>query len=150
MIEDSSKAYEEWAVLKANREQAINYLKYIPPPEPEMKDRMDGTGFRLTSNPLCILTKNSLDDCLEIGKLLKSVDRTLFAEWYQWANSHPLLGESSNKISSSLSITPTPSSSTNSSTKGISFNFATILWDFFEPRACDVHSTITSQVIFFS
>lgn len=161
IIEDSSKAYEEWAVLKANREQAINYLKYIPPPEPEMKDRMDGTGFRLTSNPLCILTRDSLDDCIEIGKLLKSVDRSLFTEWYQWANSHPLLSDSTNKNTNLATSTntfnytnknknnnniTTTNNNNNNGNKGVSFNFATILWDYFEPRACDVHSTITSQV----
>ena len=110
-----------------------------------MKDRMDGTGFRLTSNPLCIFTKESLDDCLEIGRLLKSVDRSLFAEWFQWANSHPLLGDSTNK-NTSVSSSSSSNNNNNNSTKGISFNFATILWDYFEPRACDVHSTISSQV----
>jgi hypothetical protein len=131
LIEESSKAYEEWAILKSHREQALNHLKLLPSPAPEMKDRMDGTGLRLTNHPLCILTTESLRDCLEIGQLLKSVDRTLLNEWYQWANGHPSLADSNiNK----------------NTTKGIAFNFATILWDYFEPRACDVHSTISSQV----
>jgi TPR repeat protein len=131
LIEDSSKAYEEWAVLKSHREQALNHLKLIPSPSPEMKDRMDGTGLRLTNHPLCILTSESLRDCLEVGQLLKSIDRTLLGEWYQWANGDPSLADSAiNK----------------NSAKGIAFNFATILWDSFEPRACDVHSTISSQV----
>jgi hypothetical protein len=131
LIEDSSKAYEEWATLKGVREQALHHLKLVPPPTPEMKDRMDGTGLRLTNHPLCILPSESFKDCLEVGQLLKSVDRTLFNEWYQWANSHPSLADSNlNKNSS----------------KGIAFNFATVLWDSFEPRACDVHSMISSQV----
>ncbi len=130
IIEESSKAYEEWAILKLNREQALNYLKLIPPPSPELKDRMDGTGLRLTLNPLSIFASDALKDCIEIGELLKAIDRNLFNEWYQWANSHPTLNGPSNKISQ----------------KGLSFNFANILWDYFEPRACDVHSAISSQV----
>lgn len=98
-----------------------------------MKDRMDGTGLRLTNHPLCILTNESLKDCIEVGQLLKSVDRTLLNEWYQWANSHSAIVEGN-------------TSTNKNSTKGISFNFASILWDFFEPRACDVHSAISSQV----
>lgn len=131
LIEESAKAYEEWAVLKGLREQALNYLKLVPPPVPEMKDRMDGTGLRLTNHPLCILTSESLKDCVEVGQLLKSVDRTLLNEWYQWANSHSAI---------------TDTSTNKNGAKSVSFNFASILWDFFEPRSCDVHSTISSQV----
>jgi hypothetical protein len=53
---------------------------------------------------------------IDVGKALKKVDRTLLQEWAQW------------------------------SAKCLSFQTAIILWDAFEPKACDVHHLYYSQV----
>ena len=51
---------------------------------------------------------------IEVGRALKKIDRTLVQEWAKWAED--VMG----------------------------FNTATILWDAFEPIACDVHSAAHS------
>ena len=57
-----------------------------------------------------------LEQVIEVGKNLKKVDRTLFVDWMKWCEG----------------VIPT--------------NIAAILWDFFPPVACDVHSSAYSQV----
>ena len=54
---------------------------------------------------------------VDVGKALKRVDRSLFSEWTAWCVPHCL-----------------------------SFRVAVVLWDSFEPKACDVHSAAYSQV----
>lgn len=131
-VEDSAKAYDEWSTLKGNREMAVRYLNLIPPPEMEIRTDPAGSYDPPAVAPNCTLTPDALDDCIEIGKLLKKADRTLFAEWFKWANADP----------AALKLVKNPADAQ----KGISFNFATAMWDYFEPRACDVHSAISSQV----
>lgn len=131
-IENSAKAFDEWTTLKHNREMAVKYLQLVAPPAMEINRDPTGSYEAPTTSPHCTLTRESLNDCIEIGKLLKRVDRTLFAEWFKWANADPA-AERAAKTSTEVQ-------------KGISFNFATTLWDYFEPKACDVHSAISSQV----
>jgi hypothetical protein len=131
-IEDSNKAFEEWSLLKANREQAVKALNLVPPPTMEFNDDPARSMDTSAVAPNCTLSREQLDNCIEIGQLLKRVDRTLFTEWFTWANSDPAaLARVKNAMDAQ---------------KGISFNFATALWDFFEPKACDMHSSISSQV----
>lgn len=131
-IEDSNRAFEEWSVLKSNREQAIKALALVPPPNMEFNDDPSRIVDASAVAPNCTLSREQLENCIEIGQLLKRVDRTLFTEWFTWANSDPAaLARVKNPVDAQ---------------KAISFNFATTLWDFFEPRACDMHSAISSQV----
>lgn len=60
--------------------------------------------------------RKTFDHILAVGKALKKIDRTLFNEWAKWCDA----------------ILP--------------INIAGILWDYFPPMACDVHSQVFSQV----
>jgi hypothetical protein len=122
--------------MKSYREQALSFVALIPPPEPDVRDRMDGQGATLSNTSTHALKEKSFQSAVEVGRLLKKVDRSLFNEWFQWANSHPKIEQ----------LGTTTIAGTTTTVKGISFNLAVTMWDYFEPRACDVHSSISSQV----
>ena len=146
--EESAKAYEEWSDMKSNREQAIKSLNLVPFPELENRGG-DGVGYESSvSNALCLLSEYSLADVIEIGGLLKKVDRTLFTEWYHWCNSQSNNDtDAKTKLSANVTASAAVATTTSSTPKkAISYQFASALWDYFEPQACDVHSSVSSQV----
>lgn len=146
--DDNAKAYDEWIVLKDMRDQALKCLGLLPKPVPskEMIATMSlrrsvsgsigdwsttsrannnatassGTKSGLNNKLMLNLKdpsdRDSFDRICEIGRNLKRVDRTLFNEWATWCHA----------------VVPS--------------NTAGVLWDFFAPRACDVHSSAYSQV----
>lgn len=143
--EDSAKAYEEWSDMKSNREQAIRSLSLIPPPE--IENRGDTVGYEsAVTNALCLLSDHSLEDVIEIGELLKKVDRTLFTEWYRWCNSKITEVDTKTKLSANVTASVAVAASTTEPKKALSYQFASALWDYFAPQACDVHSAVSSQV----
>ncbi|RYH06483.1 hypothetical protein EON65_42810 [archaeon] len=127
--EESTKAYDDWVKTKELRDQAVKCLSYIPKPNPA-EDNSDMNSSRLrrsttsvdsykTSTKLYVLItehKEMFDHVVDVGKALKSVDRTLFFDWAKWCESV------------------------------LSINTCQVLWDYFDPRACDVHSAAFSQV----
>jgi Ca2+-binding EF-hand superfamily protein len=143
--EDSAKAYEEWSDMKSNREQAIKSLNLVPPPE--LENRGDGLSYESSvTNALCLLSEHSLQDVIEIGELLKKVDRTLFTEWYHWCNSKSNEKDVKTKLSSNVTASAVATTSSTVPKKAISYQFASAMWDYFEPQSCDVHSSVSSQV----
>ena len=160
------KAYEAWASLKEAREQALIYLNAVSKPtndggvenstdEPKKKVNMHRAGGGPTSRPPSLPpsyfrsrnpdgfrdrasanaikpysgstdhvgaistggnVSSSLSDVIKVGKALKKVDRTLFNEWRRWADNV------------------------------ISPHVATVMWDFFYPRTCDLHGMVGTEV----
>jgi Ca2+-binding EF-hand superfamily protein len=165
---DNAKAYEEWIVLKGLRDQALNSLNLLSKPQATYTGtlRRSGTfdapaGNDANLNPRRSMAsstgelsrgggggegvgrvssqaglpssslgtkaqfalnlkdprdRDTFDRIVEVGKNLKRVDRTLFNDWATWCGSV------------------------------IPVNIANVLWDFFSPRACDVHSSQYSQI----
>lgn len=130
--EDSSKAYEEWLIYKDMKDQAVKCLSLLP--IENIGKRLDESqssislhrqsvgsanmSIRKSSVPQPIV-KYADDDykyVIDIGKALKKVDRTLFTNWSKWCENV---------------FKP---------------NIASILWDSFQPIACDVHSLAYSQI----
>jgi hypothetical protein len=126
--EDSDKAYDEWLEQKELRDLALKYVKFLPPADADTSKRTSSN----TSLSASISAQRSskeffptvekefssktYDFCVEVGKHLKLVDRTLLQEWSQWCAAV------------------------------FSFNTCTVLWDSFEPVACDVHCSSYSQI----
>jgi hypothetical protein len=146
--EENEKAYNSWLAIKDLREQAIKLLSFLPPPVgdddgldsmADAKRSLSGsrslqlgaksggvesrTSFArssvgsLAGKKSKMSKADQIEHVIDVGKALKRVDRTLFAEWSSWC---------------------VP--------KCLSFRVASVLWDFFEPKACDVHSSTYSQV----
>lgn len=160
--QDNAKAYEEWIVLKGLRDQALKCLALLPKPQvaytgtlklrssaagvdmdnnnntnPNRRSIANSTGDFSASRTGSIARTNNnnasssaqfalnlkdprdrdtFDRILEVGKNLKRIDRTLFNDWANWCGN----------------VVPV--------------NIANILWDFFSPRSCDVHSSQYSQI----
>eukprot|EP01039_Chlorochromonas_danica_P007761 gene7761-8572_t len=126
--EESAKAYEEWVQVKEMKDQAIKCLGLLPKPTLQEAEDVDNrmrrsvtstTDSSATKGALNIRNpdhKEKLNHIVDVGKALKSVDRTLFTDWSKWAD------------------------------QVLSANVCMVLWDFFEPRSCDVHSSTFSQV----
>lgn len=143
--EDSAKAYEEWSDMKCNREQAIKSLSLVPSPSVESCE--DGVGYESSvTNALCLLSDRSLDDVIEVGSLLKKVDRTLFTEWYHWCNGKMEEKDTKMKLSANVTAAAAGTVAATAPKKAVSYQFASAMWDYFEPQACDVHSAVSSQV----
>mmetsp|Transcript_28821 Transcript_28821/g.48622 ORF Transcript_28821/g.48622 Transcript_28821/m.48622 type:complete len:1741 (+) Transcript_28821:136-5358(+) len=146
--EDSAKAYEEWSDMKSNREQAVKSLNLIP--SPSIENRGEGVGYESSvTNALCLLSDHSLQDVIEIGELLKKVDRSLFTEWYHWCNNKVTEKDEKTKLSANVAASAAATSGNSTTTppkKAISYQFASAMWDYFEPQSCDVHSAVSSQV----
>ena len=110
------------------------------------------------------MSRGRIQYCLKIGQALKQVDRTLFQEWLNWCNqTGPLYTSSTdthittssnntasvrNSISTSILKEERENNRGNSTGGGgrMSTQLALTAWDYFEPRACDVHSATYSQV----
>lgn len=91
LAKKSAEKYEAWLLQKDLRMQALQCLELLDPPD-------------------------TTDRAIEVGQALKQVDRSTFANWYEWS-------------------------------KGVQSRFmAQTLWDFFEPKSCDVHSATYSHV----
>eukprot|EP01038_Epipyxis_sp_PR26KG_P011939 gene11939-15981_t len=124
--EDSAKAYDEWIIQKELREQALKCFNLIPKPTQDNNNDFnvmrgsivsDFNGNSMNGSGTGKLQLNSTSKiCITIGKAMKRIDRTLFSEWSKWCD---------NIFSTYVS---------------------TVLWDFFPPTACDIHSTSYSQV----
>jgi hypothetical protein len=78
--------------------------------------QFNATMSHFNINHLLDCHPETLEHIIEIGKHLKKVDRTLFVDWMKWSEG----------------VIPNTT--------------ATVLWDFFAPMACDVHSSVYSQV----
>ena len=129
--------------LKELKEQAVKYLAFLPAPVDSTGEgevsltlaaqvaalRATRTGpdsdRKLTYEEFTALRNSQTvgrdaipkpDFAIEIGRALKRVDRSLFMNWATWC---------------------APCFTTN---------IAIIMWDAFEPIACDVHSADYSQV----
>jgi Ca2+-binding EF-hand superfamily protein len=159
---DNAKAYEEWIVLKGLRDQASKCLNLLAKPQvahtgtlrrsgafdaPAGSDNninprrsmtsstgdlsrgggggvgrgaglpsSSGTKAQFALNLKDARDRDTFDRIVEVGKNLKRIDRTLFNDWATWCSSV------------------------------IPVNIANVLWDFFSPRACDVHSSQYSQI----
>lgn len=122
--EESSKAFEEWTQQKSLTDNALKHLSLLQPPAeytptiPDWQDAKEAKSVR-ESTALMITqaaSNGALDRCIEVGAALKAVDRGLFNDWYKWCG------------------------------KTVSHASAVAMWDFFEPKACDVHSAASSQV----
>lgn len=155
--EDNAKAYDEWIVLKGMRDQALKCLQLLPKPQvaytgtlrrsgyfgddvapsrrsvtssqgdlsttgrgkggaPSSSSAPGGTTAQFALNLKDNRDRDTFDRIVEVGKNLKRIDRTLFKDWAQWCGT----------------VVPV--------------NVASVLWDFFAPRACDVHSAAYSQI----
>eukprot|EP01033_Poteriospumella_lacustris_P002248 gene2248-1646_t len=155
--EDNAKAYDEWIVLKGMRDQALKCLQLLPKPQvaytgtlrrsgyfgddiapsrrsvtssqgelsttgrgkgvaPSSSSAPGGTTAQFALNLKDNRDRDTFDRIVEVGKNLKRIDRTLFKDWAQWCGT----------------VVPV--------------NIASVLWDFFAPRACDVHSAAYSQI----
>ena len=145
--EESAKAYEEWSDMKSNREQAVRFLNLVPPPDIENRGN-DPLGLESSvTNALCLFSDHSLQDAIEIGELLKKIDRGLFSEWYHWCNKKTEESNPKTKLSDNVTASGSAAAASNSTPKkALSFQFASALWDYFEPQACDVHSHVSTQV----
>jgi hypothetical protein len=72
---------------------------------------------RLMQVPLSMVAASKESGlCIRLGRAMKKVDRTLLQEWATWADA---------VFTSSVAVA---------------------LWDFFPPKACDIHSAVYSQV----
>lgn len=141
-----SRAYEEWLVIKDLCAAALKCLKSIACPTLQVDE--DKQFLRQTSRIMRSSTSSLLNGsingniapllssesvlskgveylppsekdiayCIEIGQALKKVDRSLFADWSSWCKDI------------------------------IKQNNALVLWDFFAPRSCDIHSLAYSQL----
>ena len=122
MRDENAQAFENWLVLKELRETALRYLSFI-----KVSNSSSGANDRPETLRLSIASAKSdhesntqkLQYCFNIGKALKKVDRSLYQDWYNWCTSNNV---------------------------GISIQVATAVWDYFEPQACDIHSSSFSQV----
>jgi Ca2+-binding EF-hand superfamily protein len=145
--EENEKAYNNWLAVKDLREQAVKLLSFLPALTADgVSSGSDATadgkrnvqsGSRvlgakgvdsrtsLVRSSMGSLTgkksksskADQIDNAIDVGKSLKRVDRSLFTEWSAWCVPHCL-----------------------------SYRVAAVLWDCFEPKACDVHSAAYSQV----
>jgi len=110
--EDSTKAFDDWLSQKDMREQALKCLRAIPKPtvgEVQQKTKL--------SVPLStVAASKEAGLCIQVGRAVKKVDRTLYLEWACWCDAVFLP------------------------------HVSIALWDFFAPKSCDVHSTVYSQV----
>ncbi len=128
--EDSDKAYNEWLEQKEMRDLAVKYVKFLPPADSDSTKRISSntslsasiSAQRSSREFIPIgekekeFSSRTYDFCVEVGKNLKKVDRTLLQEWSQWCSTV------------------------------FTFNTCTVLWDSFEPVACDVHCASYSQI----
>ncbi len=126
--EDSDKAYNEWLEQKELRDLAVKYVKFLPPADADTSKRNSSNtslsasiSAQRSSKEFFPATEKEFssrtyDFCVDVGKNLKKIDRTLLQEWSQWCASV------------------------------FSFNTCTVLWDSFEPVACDVHCSSYSQI----
>lgn len=144
MKEASAKAFNEWVQMKDLKEQAVKCLSYLK------AGGGDGGGGSVGSNatgrrsvsgsqagtqpgstrgstrgslrgsrdgsPIRPQTNASVQDLIAVGRALKKVDRSVLGEWASVCEGK------------------------------IGFNQCAVLWDYFEPVACDVHNTAYSQV----
>lgn len=114
--EDGDRAFDEWVQIKSIREQALKMLSLLKPPEAPL--------LRTSTNgPMAVKDKepyfgdsSKIPEVIEIGRNLKKADRSLYKDWADWAR--PVL----------------------------SSYVSTVLWDYFDPMACDVHCSSYSQV----
>jgi hypothetical protein len=127
--EENAKAYEEWKVLKEQRDLALKCLGLVPKPVAEMPvshdDERGGGAANLRRSATSIPVTAPVNPmqnpklsrhCLEVGRAMKQVDRTTFLDWAKWC-------------------------------EGVfNINTCQTLWDFFPPLACDVHCASYSQV----
>jgi hypothetical protein len=122
--DDNAKAFDDWLVQKEMRDQALHCLRLLSKPiisdsttGDDLRGSRSSTSVSLMSTAKAPLRNSSeARHCIEVGKALKRVDRTLFKDWAVWCESV------------------------------FRVNVANILWDFFPPMACDVHSAAFSQV----
>ena len=121
--EDSAKSFEEWFLLKDMREQCLKCLSVIPKPTLNFSGPGDrqGSGAGKKQPPLSVVAASKEAGlCIEVGRAMKKVDRTMYPDWAAWSDGV------------------------------FSANVSIALWDFFPPKSCDVHSAVHSQVIQFS
>jgi hypothetical protein len=174
MKEDNQRAYDEWLQMKDLHDQAVKGVQLLTKPKWKnenlaffsssfqrqsvtslhggtngLRRSMSNHGSQaitetqqsllLNQNPLTASTSslNSLNPnkakmqyffdqvqqqpevfqhCVEMGKILKRIDRLLFNDWSKWCD------------------------------EVIPNSVAAILWDYFAPIACDVHTVAYSQV----
>lgn len=128
--EAAAKAYEDWIKVKEMREQALKCLGLLAKPSlEEEKDNLRASGSRtLRKSGRSMQSSQStqqllngaipadlLNHIIDVGKALKSIDRTLLGAYTTWAEgvcSASMLG---------------------------------VMWDYYSPRACDVHSLAYTQ-----
>lgn len=115
MKEENAKAFDEWVEQKEMREQAIKCLNLIPKPESTSAEESKHHSI-YSQTTTKRYDPEAVRESIDIGKALKKVDRTLYAEWAKWAD------------------------------KVFSANITMVMWDSFPPTACDVHSSAYSQV----
>ena len=116
---ESGKAFDEWIALKQLKDHAVKYLADIAVPQlpPDDEYIVGATRAESKSNIKTVIYRDpAVADCIEFGKSMKRVDRSLFPEWSKWC----------------AEIIPVSN--------------ASILWDSFFPKSCDVHSVLGSQV----
>lgn len=142
--EVGQKAFDEWTMLKENRDIAARSLSLLKPPEIEtVLSEMDEM---VQVSPHCNLTPRDLKYVVQVGVLLKKVDRSLFSDWYKWANTNSSADRENLRKSISASLSKKPSSELPCA---ISYFFGIAIWDYLEPTCCDVHSSMNSQVVRF-
>lgn len=139
MKEEAAKKFEDWVILKDMKDQALMCLNAIERPKPINNNSSSGhntstqlrgpSGLSGGNSQVSAANKSGIssraqnyyseetEECaLAVGRALKRVDRTLLAEWVEWLEGM------------------------------FTFNQANILWDSFDPIACDIHSSAYSQV----
>jgi hypothetical protein len=140
LAENRQNAFDEWSALKENREAALRYLALLTPPRLEKKVvEDDEVPFY---SPHCNLPERDLNYVMTVGELLKKVDRNLFTDWLKWCNSTVETPPAEVSLRKSIS---TVQKEENVPCL-VSFFFGSSMWDYFEPRCCDIHSTANSQV----
>ena len=143
MKEASAKAFNEWVQMKDLKEQAVKCLSFLKIGGGKTEKGASGGGSSRRStagsvsgsqtgsargsargsvrgsrdgSPTRAQSNASVTDLIAVGRALKKVDRSVLGDWA-------------------------------ASCEGkIGFNQCAVLWDYFEPVACDVHNTAYSQV----
>lgn len=98
------------------------------------------------SQEIASLTPTQLQFCFKIGQALKRIDRTLYSDWLDWCNKTELCA-SLDATNSDTRISQNKLQLSKNDSCRLSPQVALAAWDYFEPRACDVHSAAYSQVL---
>jgi hypothetical protein len=116
----NKNAFEEWLLLKELKAHAIKLLDLLNMPVCMKTDDIKSINNECICQDIKFSEKScfkcKVKYCIDIGKALKGVDRSLLHDWARWSKNL------------------------------ISFQEAITLWDFFPPRSCDVHSVSFSHV----